>query len=159
MEDEPPYDIVIASETDIPSDMQTTLRAVVEATLRQHHVVSANISLALVQDSKIASLNQTYLNHEGPTDVISFDLRDGMGEVGDPNSKMIDGELVISVETASREATRRGHDVVKEVALYAVHGVLHLLGFDDSTEELAFAMHSLEDEILSSLGVGPVFRG
>ena len=94
--------------------------------------------------------------------MLAFDLRDRIGEGGcdgiGPGGGGLEGELVISVDAAVREASRRGHGVDAEVALYAVHGTLHLLGYHDHQEEEAARMHELEDDILSSLGMGRVFE-
>ena len=108
----------------------------------------------------MAELNDRHLMHDGPTDVLTFDLQDSdeikTGDLDDPTS--IEGEIVVSVETAAREAARRGHDSDAEAALYVVHGTLHLLGYDDADEEDAAAMHAVEDDILTAVGVGPVYR-
>ena len=90
--------------------------------------------------------------------MLTFDLRDEKTLTGGSHNNCIEGEIVVSVDTADREADLRGHDITAELTLYAIHGTLHLLGFDDQASEDAARMHSLEDDILSSLGVGPVFR-
>ena len=158
MEDDPPYEISIVRagvEQDV-SDRK--LVDVIEATLRRHHVSKASISVALVDDRRIAELNVAHLAHDGPTDVLTFDLRDEKNRSGGSRNNRIEGEIVVSVDTAAREAESRGHDITTELALYAVHGTLHLLGFDDQASEDAARMHGLEDDILSSIGVGPVYR-
>ncbi len=158
MEDDSPYEISIVRagvEQDV-SDRK--LVDVVEATLRLHHVSKASISVALVDDPQIAELNAAHLSHDGPTDVLTFDLWDNKDRDGGAHDNCIEGEIVVSVDTAAREAKSRGHDITTELALYAVHGTLHLLGFDDQASEDAARMHSLEDDILSSQGVGPVYR-
>lgn len=97
----------------------------------------------------MAQLNEKHLGHHGPTDVLTFDLGDGGTE--------IEGEIVISLDTARREAKRRGHSTSAEVALYAVHGALHLLGYDDHDPRRAARMHRMEDEILQSVGLRAVY--
>ena len=165
MEDDPAYDIVIVpnGETDQdPLVAGSPIREVVLAALRRHRVQTARINVALVNDAQIAELNRKHLNHAGPTDVLTFDLRDAGPE--DPasgeasHSKALEADIVISVQTAESEASSRGHSIEAEVSLYAVHGVLHLLGYDDRREEEAARMHAVEDEILVSLGMGAVFR-
>ena len=91
--------------------------------------------------------------------MLAYDLRDRNGDdsprsVGDG----IDGEIVVSVDAAAREAEARGHGIDLELALYVVHGTLHLLGYDDRSANEAARMHTLEDEILASLGLEPVYR-
>jgi len=127
----------------------TRVRSAVRATLRIHGVRSARISVIGVSDRQMARLNQTHLRHRGSTDVLSFDLSD------DPSN--VEGEIILSLDTARREAARRGHAVSSEAALYAVHGVLHLLGYDDHEPRRAKKMHRMEDEVLGSLGFGAVY--
>lgn len=158
MEDDSPYEISIVRAGVDQDVSDRKLVDVVEATLRLHHVSEASISVALVDDPQIAELNAAHLAHDGPTDVLTFDLLDKKNRSEGAHDNRIEGEIVVSVDTAAREAESRGHDITTELALYAVHGTLHLLGFDDQASEDAARMHGLEDEILSSLGVGPVYR-
>jgi probable rRNA maturation factor len=149
MDDDSPYDIAVVQQCHGPIIKNELLHRAVVCTLRSHAREAAILSVALVDDAQIAALNAQFLGHAGPTDVISFDLSDGKG--------MLDGELVLSVETATRQSAARGHSLEAELMLYAVHGTLHLLGFDDQTDEDARAMHAEEDRILSALGYGPIY--
>ena len=156
MEDDPSYDLSISRLGDFPTITDEVLTKVIRATLRRHESTAARISVALVDDARMARLNKKHLGHDGPTDVLTFDLRedpnrDGRGE------QPLDAELVISTETADRESRRRSHSLEAEVALYAVHGTLHLLGYDDTQENDAVRMHAEEDRILIDLGVGAVY--
>ena len=159
MEDESDYDIAIARVGGHAQVSDERLMAAIRATLRRHQAFRGRISVALVDDAHITRLNEIHLKHQGPTDVLAYDLRDRAGEeLLFSSDGEIDGEIVVSVDSAAREAEARGHDVDLELALYVVHGTLHLLGYDDRTQEEATRMHDLEDEILVSLGLGPVFR-
>ncbi len=151
MDEDTPYDIAIARVCGRASGDYGYLTDAVRRTLRRHETPAAQIGIALVDDPHIAKLNQTHLNHTGPTDVIAFDLRD---DEQDP----IEGEIVVSIDTAAREATARGHGIEAELMLYVIHGTLHLLGYDDHTEQDAKVMHETEDDILTTLGVGPTFK-
>ena len=153
MEDEPPYQITITCVAENRAVAGTHLRAAVETALRRHSVTTAGISIAVVDDAVMSRLNRAYLRQEGATDVLAFDLRDDPDE-----DTRIEGEVVVSLDTAARVAAERGHTVDAELALYAAHGVLHLLGYKDDQEDMAARMHELEDEILSSIGLGPVYR-
>ena len=152
MGDESPYDICVSDDEGPhqPIHADRIKRAVGE-TLRQHHRDAARISVALVSDAQIAALNRQHLGHDGPTDVLSYDLTEP--DDGAP----LEGEIVISRETAARQAARRDHSTEAEALLYAVHGTLHLVGYDDRTAEDAAAMHAEEDRILTLLGVGAVY--
>ncbi len=108
------------------------------------------ISIAIVDDAQIRRLNRRFLNRNTVTDCLSFDLSDRRDEKS--------FELVVNAQKAVRQAARRGHCAGAEVALYVLHGLLHNLGFDDSTRAGAKKMHSAEDEILRQQGYGRVYN-
>jgi probable rRNA maturation factor len=152
MKDRSPYEVRITRTARGAPNVGARLRRAILAVLRRHTVVSAHINVALVDDTAMARLNRDHLGHEGPTDVLSFDLREAVN-----GKNAIDGEIVLSLDTAARQARKRGHSVEAELALYAVHGTLHLLGYDDRRKADAKRMHDMEDEILSSIGFGTVY--
>ena len=107
-----------------------------EAVLKDRPVV-----VALVDDKTIAGLHERFLNVPGPTDVLSF-----------PH-----GEIVVSGETARREARARGISPVDELVLYVVHGALHLKGYRDKKPQERTRMRAAERRVLEQLGIGDVF--
>ena len=109
------------------------------------------ISIAIVNDNEILELNKKYLNNRAATDCLSFDLSDDEKE-----RKIVD--LVVNGEMAVRQANQRNHSSEAELALYITHGLLHNLGFDDSTKSRAREMHETEDEILQEFGYGLVYN-
>ena len=120
-----------------------------------HRVVRAplqDLSLALVGDRCMADLHERFMGIPGPTDVLTFPLdHDQAGNV-------VAGEVVVCVPEARRQAKARGIPVERELLLYALHGMLHLCGYDDRTDASFRTMHRTEDRILAQLGVGPVFN-
>jgi probable rRNA maturation factor len=98
----------------------------------------------LEDDRRMAGLNADHLGCTGPTDVLSFP----MGELDPEREAFFLGEIVVGFEIAEREARERGLTVENELARYAVHGFLHLLGFEDGTPERAREMEALQEEIL-----------
>ncbi|MCP4605142.1 MAG: rRNA maturation RNase YbeY [Proteobacteria bacterium] len=88
---------------------------------------TAELSILLCDDSFIRELNHKYLNCDSPTDVLSFSMSEGM--IPDLNPDLL-GDVVISVETAARQAAEIGRKPIDEVTSLLIHGVLHLLGFD-----------------------------
>lgn len=96
--------------------------AAVRHVLRAEGVRAGEISVALVGDEQIAGLNRQYLSHEGPTDVIAFHLH----ERGEPPL----GDVYVGVEQAARQAAGFGAPVAEEVLRLAVHGTLHVLGYE-----------------------------
>lgn len=89
------------------------------------------VSVVFVGDDEIRELNRRFLGEDRATDVLAFDLSED-GSRGDPHPDDLLGEIVVSVETARREASARGVPLDRELALYALHGLLHLLGLDDA---------------------------
>jgi len=155
MNDDAPYDIQINNKLLVSAVDDALLHESVLQTLRRFNIEGAEISIALVGDEEMAELHEAYLNVPGPTDVLTFDLS---SQPQDPQScRRIDGEIVISIETARRQAELRGHAFSAELALYAVHGTLHLLGLSDATEHQASGMHRLENDILTAAGIGPIY--
>ncbi len=89
--------------------------------------LDAELSIVLVDDREIRRLNQTYRHNDRPTDVLAFAMREGDGATLHPN---VLGDVVISLDTAARQAAARGVPLADEVRLLLTHGLLHLLGYD-----------------------------
>jgi probable rRNA maturation factor len=112
---------------------------------REGHV-RASVSIALVDNATIRLINRSYMSHDWPTDVISFPL-------SAPDDPVLAGELVISAEMAGATAREIGVEPWNELALYVVHGLLHLCGYDDASEAAACMMRRREEEILTDAGL------
>ena len=123
------------------------LEAVVRAILAGERVRSAKVSVAIVDNATIHRLNREYLQHDEPTDVLSFVLEE--------NEKTLDGEVVVSVETAAATAARFGWATADELLLYVVHGTLHLLGYDDQSPAALGEMRARERHYLLAFGLTP----
>jgi probable rRNA maturation factor len=122
------------------------MREVARAVLEGEGIADYEISLAFVDNSTIHGLNKRYLDHDEPTDVLSFPMSDA-------HARKLAGELVLGVEIARDQAARRGHDVQAELALYVIHGLLHLCGYDDHADEGAGRMRGRERHYLAALGL------
>jgi probable rRNA maturation factor len=121
---------------------------------RAHALLSAplqHLSLAMVNDARMRQLHAQFMGIPGPTDVLTFELEH------DRRGRVTAGEVVICVPEAKRQAKNRGIELRMELLLYALHGMLHLCGFDDRTDRGFRTMHRREDDILTALGFGPVF--
>jgi len=138
--------ISIASpQESVPID-RARMRQAARTVLEGEGVADAEISLAFVDNQSIHQLNKRYLQHDEPTDVLSFLL-------SEPNARKLAGELVIGAEVAKEQADSRGHDVQAELALYVIHGLLHLCGYGDETPLGAEAMCEREKHYLRQLGL------
>jgi probable rRNA maturation factor len=138
--------ISIACPQDILPVDRARIREVARAVLEGEGVADHEISLAFVDNPTIHRLNKRYLNHDEPTDVLSFPLSDA-------GARKLAGELVIGVEVARDQAARRGHDVQAELGLYVIHGLLHLCGYDDKSDTTAARMRERERHYLAQVGL------
>ena len=108
----------------------------------------AYVELAVVGDAAMRSLNRRWLNRDRTSDVLSFDLSD---------DEQFCAQIVVNVEQARRQARLRGRGYGAELMLYVVHGLLHLLGYDDADPDQARRMHAREDQLLRRFGIGAVY--
>ncbi len=111
----------------------------------------SELSVALVGRRRMADLHERFLGIPGPTDVLTFELDH------DHRGRVISGEVVVCVPIAQIQAQRAGHSAEIEILLYVIHGLLHLTGFDDLTEDGYLQMHRKEDSIMKRLGLGSAF--
>ena len=110
----------------------------------------AELSVALVGDTRMSNLHKQFMDIEGPTDVLTFPLEYATRDMA------LSGEVVICFPEARRQAKARRIPLAHELLLYAVHGMLHLSGFDDQSPSDFREIHAMEDKILDALGLGPV---
>lgn len=125
---------------------------IVRRILKHKKVHDATLSLVFVSDRNIHHINKQYLGHDYPTDVITFDYL-----TDDPVQRrcrqqrrvhFVEGELIISVDTAKKNAIEYGTTPLKEITLYLIHGLLHLLGYDDHTDEDIKRMRAEEKKLM-----------
>lgn len=106
----------------------------------------AELSILMVDDPQIEALNRSYLYRKGPTNVIAFPMREG--DFGNINPQLL-GDVVISADTAEKEAQALGIAVEARIDELLIHGILHLLGYDhEAGEEDARRMEQKTDEIM-----------
>jgi probable rRNA maturation factor len=140
-----PLQIHLAVEvTPRPCDLRR-LEDVVRKIATDHGYTLGEISLVIVDDPTIQELNREHLDHDWPTDVISF-LYEG-------HDGCIDGEVIASSETASRTAENLPWSDDDELLLYFIHGTLHLVGYDDHKEADIHEMRSAELHYLAYSGI------
>jgi len=110
-------------------------------------ITRATVSIAVVDDATIHDLNRRYLQHDYPTDVLSF--------VFERSDDAASGEVIVSADTAARQARRYGWPLEDELLLYVVHGMLHLVGYDDQASDARQQMRARERYYLAQFGVTP----
>lgn len=145
---EPPeslHQVSLANQqTNLKLDEAQLTRAV-RSVLSESSFKTATVSLAIVDDPEIHRLNRQFLEHDYPTDVLSFVLED--------DGSHLEGQLVVSADTARDNAAQYGWSPAEELLLYVVHGALHLVGYRDKEPAELAAMRSAEEHHLSKLGV------
>lgn len=129
-----------------PIDVQLVVSAVRHVLVSQG-IHDGSISVAVVDDQEMHELNRKHLAHDYPTDVLSF--------LYECEGQRIEGELIVSSETAAREAAELGWSVEDELLLYLIHGTLHLVGFDDESDAERQRMRHHECRYLAELGRDP----
>ncbi len=126
---------------------EARLSEFVRAVLDGEGIRTAQVSVAVVDDKTIHRLNREYLDHDYATDVLSFSF--------ERDEDQLNGELVISADTAARVAPEFGWSASDELLLYAAHGALHLVGYDDQDECDRDEMRSKERDYLGTVGLQP----
>ena len=116
--------------------------ALIDAVARAEDVVLDHVDVAVVSAEQIARVNRRHLAHRGPTDVLSFDLS------GDEDAGLA-AQIVVCADLAVREGPKHGHRPQHELLLYVVHGLLHLMGYDDATDAVAAVMRHRQEQLLT----------
>lgn len=123
------------------------LAAAVTAVVHDAGYRCGEVSVAIVDDAQIHRINRQFLDHDYPTDVLSFPLGESEGR--------LEGEIVISADTAAANAAELGCRPHEELLLYAVHGALHLVGYRDKTDEEVARMRAAEGEYVRRFAAPP----
>ena len=162
---------------EILPEQEHLLERVIESGLTLHHHENAEVSMILVDNDYIQNLNQQYRGLDQPTDVLSFAMLEESAEeipiapaeppiaekespikqespAESENQPELLGDIFISMERAREQAADYGHSVHRELCYLAVHGLLHLIGFDHQNPMDQERMRRAEEEILRAAGLG-----
>jgi probable rRNA maturation factor len=126
-----------ARTIDLHSLSQFAQRALERVEAVKRAALPAEIAAVLVSDRRISAIHLQFMGVAGPTDVITFRH----------------GEILISVETAHRQATELGKELFEELCLYVLHGLLHLAGYDDTTDSSFRKMERLQRRLMREIGI------
>ncbi len=139
------FDISLTNQQSRHAVDKPRLVEAAQIVLRDSTYSSAAISLAVVDDDTIHELNRRHLDHDWPTDVLSFVLEDDRDH--------LEGEIILSADTAAAAAEELGHSAAEEQLLYVIHGVLHLVGYGDKSAADVPEMRAAEARYLRQFGV------
>ncbi|MBQ0068062.1 MAG: rRNA maturation RNase YbeY [Phascolarctobacterium sp.] len=143
----------------ISSDLESKLQEGLDAVAKLHNLGGkTEVSVTLVDDTEIHQLNRDYRKVDRPTDVLSFALDEGEEpKLVDAPEEHLLGDIIISAETAQRQGDEFGHGLEREIVYLAVHGLLHLLGYDHIQEEDKKIMRAKEEEALRAIRLSEEF--
>ncbi|PQO40329.1 rRNA maturation RNase YbeY [Blastopirellula marina] len=139
------YEINLSNrQTEFPVPQELFEKAV-QAVFAGEGYPRGEVGIAIVDNAEIHDCNVRFLQHDYPTDVITFPM--------DEEDDFLSGEIMISAEYAADEARQHGWKIEEEMTLYVVHGCLHLAGYDDHEDADRQKMRRLEKHYLSKLGI------
>jgi probable rRNA maturation factor len=137
--------VSVANPYEYPLEFQK-LKDAARAVFEGEGVKACKVTLAFVDNAHIHRLNNQFLQHDEPTDVLTFPY-------SDPGAKTLEGEVVIGYEVAKEYAADRQHDANLELLLYVIHGCLHLCGYTDTDDTGEREMRAKEREYLARLNL------
>ena len=141
---------------EINPSLQTRLTADIleraSAAVLERQSADGDLTIVLTDDAQLHELNRDYLGIDAPTDVLSFPA----SETDPETARRYLGDILISVPRAEEQARAAGHELEAEVQLLAVHGTLHLLGYDHAEVEEKARMWKAQAEILERLGLAEI---
>ncbi|MDA0270952.1 MAG: rRNA maturation RNase YbeY [Chloroflexi bacterium] len=144
------YDVTIEVEDAVAgrADLAALQRLIEQALADEDVEDGTGLALIVADDEMLHALNREHRGVDAPTDVLSFGAEEGEEiPLGEGTARYV-GDIVISVETAARQAEAAGITLDQELAHIVLHGVLHLLGWDHETPEDAAAMEAREERVL-----------
>lgn len=135
---------------EVPSDKSSLITDAVMAVLT-HEKRSGNVTVLLTTEEEIRSLNARFREIDRVTDVLTFPAWEGEALLTPPDGYL--GDIAICVRRAEEQAEEYGHSLERELAFLAVHGGLHLLGYDHMVPEDELVMRAKQTEILQQMGL------
>jgi probable rRNA maturation factor len=146
-------DVIVTNLQNAQVDVGFVRDVVVQALRLQGYREPPDVGVALVDDGYIRVLNREYRGGDYATDVLAFpiDAEEDRPRGSSHSGESLLGDIVISVDRAREQARQFKHPLRREVALLAIHGLLHLLGYDDETEAAASVMWARQRELLEAI--------
>jgi probable rRNA maturation factor len=140
------HQVLVLDEAAYLEDL-TFLSEAARIALVQQRAPAGDLTIALVSEARMKELNQEYAGEDHATDVLSFPHH----EIDSESGRLYIGDVAICVSVAREQVQQAGHSLKSELLLLAVHGILHLLGYDHKSEEDSITMFSLQKDLLSKI--------
>ncbi|CAM3796956.1 rRNA maturation RNase YbeY [Alkalicoccus chagannorensis] len=149
------YSIDVIDENEKLTEEEAALLhgVLTEAMTRESLPEDSEVCVRITSDADIHELNRTYRNKDKPTDVLSFAMQEGEEMPHIEGMPLVLGDIVISYDTAVRQAETYGHSRQRELAFLAVHGLLHLHGYDHESSEAENDMFAQQEAVLAAYGI------
>lgn len=147
-------------DIEVSDELENYLKKAYEEVAKIHNLANnVEVDVNIIDDERIHELNRVYRNVDRSTDVLSFALDEDGGEpkLLDEKGVHLLGDVLISAQTAQRQADEFGHGLNREITYLAVHGFLHLLGYDHMTENDKKIMRNKEEEVLRAINLSEEF--
>ena len=139
--------MLISGSASSPTVPLALMRRIAQGTLRSLRAPSGDFSVAFVDGRTMRGFNRRYLGHDYATDVLSFDLRDGIAA----GRRRLLGEVIVAPSVARRQARQFGQTYRRELARYVIHGLLHWAGYDDHAPAQRRRMERKQESLLQQL--------
>lgn len=147
-------DIAIMNHQDvleIDETLEKVLTELIEMCLKEEQIeTEGEVSIVFVNDAEIHTLNKTHRDKDTPTDVLSFPQYESLKDEQIIDPYVILGDVVVSTETAIRQAESYDHSLMREIGFLVVHSIFHLCGYDHDTEENTAIMRQKEESVLKA---------
>ncbi|PNY91812.1 rRNA maturation RNase YbeY [Mammaliicoccus sciuri] len=138
----------------IDEDTKNQIESLLTFAAKKENITEeAELSISFVDEEEIQAINRDYRDKDKVTDVISFSLEEDEPEIEGLDMPRVLGDIIICLEVAKEQAESYNHSLSRELGFLALHGFLHLLGYDHMTEEDEKEMFSRQDEILNGFGL------
>ncbi|MCD8874339.1 rRNA maturation RNase YbeY [Mammaliicoccus sciuri] len=138
----------------IDEDTKNQIESLLTYAAKKENITEeAELSISFVDEEEIQAINRDYRDKDKVTDVISFSLEEDEPEIEGLDMPRVLGDIIICLEVAKEQAESYNHSLSRELGFLALHGFLHLLGYDHMTEEDEKEMFSRQDEILNEFGL------
>lgn len=143
--------VVVRNDAGYAVDVERLQKAVATVLEQQQAVPDSSLTIVITNDAEVAALNRQYRGVDAPTDVLSFPADEPPVEEEDEPPYL--GDLIVAYPYTAAQAQREGHDLMQSLMLMAVHGTLHLLGYDHDTAAKRAEMWAAQDAALKALDV------